>query len=294
MKVENFKSINNYLNNLPGKNKRGKLFIDNLHSPYIKFDEKYILPASYVTNPDENQILSFVKIVGEFLPEAVEGTCILPEPRPRRETNKLFFVRPMLFGHFQFMYIFSVDMQYLGGAKADEIKKPASQNLTPSVLTDRIYFQIKVVHLENVIQEGDHVLDFNARRFQGGEFRIESDREVGKPVRKFSEIFDEIDFSETENTIREELGITKEVWKLGRVYSPIGIDYLSLSMRFLNPSLADTVHLFHDFYPLLAQDNSVITGKTLELYHSYLSKHDVERTQSKSGNMLWKVTFQNQ
>lgn len=292
MNVENFKSINAELNEISGKNKKGQIFIDNLHSPYIKFDQKYVLPSSYVTNPDVDQIKSFVKILMEFVPEALEGTCILPEPRPRRETNKLFFVRPMLFNQFHFMYVFSVDMQYLGGATTEEIKKPATQNLTPSVVTDRIYFQIKVVLLDNLIQDGDHVIDFTAKRFQGGEFRIETERGDGKPVRKFSEIFDEIDFSETEQTIREELGITKDIWKLGRVYSPIGIDYLSLSMRFLNPSLADTVHLFHDFYPLLTQGQSLISEKTLELYHTYLSKHDVERTQSKSGNMLWRLWIQ--
>nr|MCU0825241.1 hypothetical protein [Leptospira sp.] len=40
MNVENFKSINAELNEISGKNKKGQIFIDNLHSPYIKFDQK--------------------------------------------------------------------------------------------------------------------------------------------------------------------------------------------------------------------------------------------------------------
>lgn len=96
-------------------------------------------------------------------------------------------------------------------------------------------------------------------------------------------------FSETESKIREELGISSEVWKLGRIYSPIGIDYLSLSLRFLIPSLPKTIQQFKNFYPILTETEAGIPEDTLKKYHEYLTSFEVERTQSKSGNILWKV-----
>ncbi|TGK50366.1 hypothetical protein EHQ16_06255 [Leptospira kanakyensis] len=289
MKVQDYQSINRILNETSGKNKPGEIFVDNLHSPYIQFSEKFLIPGTSSTQPEFGDIKNFVQTVLKYIPEAIEGTCLLPEPRPKRETGKLFFVRPMIFGSSRFLYVFSVDMLYLGGAGSDEIKKPGSQNMTPSILTDRLYFQVKIIHLHSTKEVGENVIDFQAKRFQGGIFRVESEKDDNKPIRRFSEIFDEIDFSETESTIREELGITPEVWKLGRIYSPIGIDYLSLSLRFLIPSLPKTIGQFRNFYPILTETEAGIPEETLNKYHEYLSSFEVERTQSKSGNILWKV-----
>ncbi|XDD42808.1 hypothetical protein AB3N58_00125 [Leptospira sp. WS60.C2] len=289
MKIQDFRSINRLLGESSGKNKVGEVYVDNLHCPYIQFSERFTINGTSVTQPEFGDIKDFVQIVLKFLPEAVEGTSLLPEPRPKRETGKLFFVRPMMFGSFQFLYVFSVDMLYLGGAKSEEIKRAGSQNMTPTIVTDRLYFQVKVIPVKSIKEDGDHVIDFESKRFLGGEFRIESESDGNKPIRKFSEIFDEVDFSDTESKIREELGITSDIWKLGRIYSPIGIDYLSLSLRFLNPSLPKTISQFKNFYQILENTNQTIPEETLKSFHEYLSSFEVERTVSKSGNILWKV-----
>ncbi|MCT8334155.1 hypothetical protein NUH30_10765 [Leptospira sp. 85282-16] len=289
MKIQDYKSINRILNETSAKNRSGEIYVDNLHTPYIQFSEKFVISGTSVTQPEFGDIKDFVHIILKYIPEAIEGTCLLPEPRPKRETGKLFFVRPMLFGSSRFLYVFSVDMLYLGGAKSEEIKKAGSQNMTPSIITDRLYFQTKIIHLHSTKEDGEDITDFEAKRFQGGVFRVESEKDESKPIRKFSEIFDEIDFSDTESKIREELGITTDVWKLGRIYSPIGIDYLSLSLRFLIPSLPKTIQQFRNFYPILTHSESGIPEETLKKYHEYLTSFEVERTQSKSGNILWKV-----
>lgn len=289
MKIQDYRSINRILGDVSAKNKVGEIFVDNLHSPYIQFSERFTIHGTSITQPEFGDIKNFVHTVTQFLPEAVEGTSLLPEPRPKRETGKLFFVRPMMFGSFQFLYVFSVDMLYLGGAKSEEIKRAGSQNMTPTIVTDRLYFQVKIIPIKTLKEEGENIIDFEAKRFQGGEFRVESERDENKPIRKFSEIFDEIDFSDTESKIREELGITSEIWKLGRIYSPIGIDYLSLSLRFLDPSLPNTIHQFKKFYQILENTNQTIPDETLRSFHEYLSSFQVDRTVSKSGNILWKV-----
>lgn len=289
MLVPNYKRINEKLRNLSGRNQPGAIFVDNLHCPYIQFEKKFVLPSTSLVEDDPQSLESFLDILIEHLPEALEGTSILPEPRPKRETGKLFFVRPILFGPNSFLYIFSTDMIYLGGARTEEIKKQSSQNRTTSVITDRIYFQVKFIQTSFTIQEGDDTVDFEAKRFSGGVFRVESERDEHKPIRKFSEIFDEVDFSDTEAKIREELEITPEIWRLGKIYSPIGIDYLSLAMRFLQPSLPKSFRSFRQFHSILTDTETGVSKDVLKEYHSFLSLFQAERTQSKSGNMLWKV-----
>lgn len=291
MQIKDLKSLNKQLQNLEGKNKKGDVYVDNLHSPYIKFSEEFVLPSSSITKPEFPAVADFVQILIKFIPEAIEGTSLLPEARPKKETGKLFFVRPILFEDKKFMYVFSTDMQYLGGAKPEEIKKAAAQNLSPSVVSDRIYFQAKVFPVESYVEEGDQVSDFKSVRFQGGVFRVESDREAENKPRKFSEIFDELDFSDLESKIREELGINSEIWPMGRVYSPIGIDYLALSMRFLKPSLPKIMREFRKYYRILNPGAEGVAPEITKAYHQYLFKHETSRTISRSGNMLWKIHF---
>ena len=144
MHIKDLQSLNKLLLDIDGKNKSGDIFVDNLHSPYIQFKEQYVLPASSITRPEFSAISDYVQTLIQFIPEAIEGTSLLPEPRPKKDTGKLFFVRPILFENKKFLYVFSTDMQYLGGAKPEEIKKSSAQNLSPSVTTDRIYFQAKI------------------------------------------------------------------------------------------------------------------------------------------------------
>jgi hypothetical protein len=291
MQFKDIKSINKLLLDLEGKNKPGEIYVDNLHSPYIKFNEQFALPQSAITRPEIPAISDYVQILIKMLPEAIEGTSLLPEPRPKKETGKLFFVRPILFEDKKFMYVFSTDMQYLGGARPEEIKKQSAQNLTPSVMTDRIYFQAKVFPVENFTEEADFVTDFKAVRFRGGVFRLDADREAESKPRRFSEIFDELDFSDLESKIREELGINSEIWPMGRVYSPIGIDYLSLSLRFLKPSLPKIIREFRKYYKILNPGEEGVSEEITKAFHQYLFKHETSRTQSRSGNMLWKIHF---
>lgn len=292
MKITDFKAINRMLTGLDAKNQPGEIYVDNLHCPYIKFEDKIKLPQSAITQPEISSIKHYIDILIDLLPEAIGGTCLLPEARPKRESGKLFFVRPINFANKQYLYVFSTDMLYLGGAIPDEVLKQASQNVSPSVLTDRIYFQAKIIPLESLTSEGNDIIDFTAMRFRGGVFRMDSERESqDTPINRFSEIFDEIDFSDLETNIRSELGINNEIWPMGRVYSPVGIDYLALSLRFLKPSLPKIIKEFRKFYTILDPGEGGISPETRSALHQYLFKHETSRTLSRSGNMLWKIHF---
>ncbi len=289
--MRTFDDINQALANLNGKNQPGTIYVDNLHTPYIRFSESFVLPASSTIEPEFSAKVQFVKTLFHFLPEAINGTSLLAEPRPKKDIGKLFFLRPILLQNKQFLYIFSSDFQYLGGSTPPEVREPATQNRTPAIETDRIYFQVKVIPIEPLPEMQGSVSDFQPLRFKGGIFNWKSEREPNRPVRRFSEIFDEMDFSEMESKIREELGMSPSNWAPGNIYQPIGIDYLSLSLRFLMPNLSKTVFELKNFYQILEPGDSGVPQKSIVSFQDYLSRHQTERTVSKSGNILWKINF---
>ncbi|GBF51311.1 hypothetical protein LPTSP4_28430 [Leptospira ryugenii] len=286
-----FLQINKKLSDLDGKNKDGEIYVDNLHSPYIQFTETFTVPSSSLNRPEMSAVHQFIEILSHYIPEAIEGTSLLPEPRPKKETGKLFFARPIMFANKQFIYIFSTDMQYLGGALPNEIKKPAQQNQAPSFETDRIYFNAKIFPVESILINSDYVEDFNSHRFRGGVFRMEADRSADSKPQRFAEIFDELDFSDLEAKIRVELGITSEIWPMGRVFSPVGIDYLALSLRFLKPSLSKIIREFRSYYSILDPGQEGVDEKVVNAFHKYLFAHETTRLSSRSGNVRWKIHF---
>jgi len=257
----------------------------------MEFSESFELPSSSLIEPEFEAKVQFVQILSNFLPRAIAGTALLPEPRPKKESQKLFFVRPILFSNKQMLYVFSTSYQYLGGASSEEILQPGTQDRTPRLKTNRIYYQIQIFPIQTVQEMQGFVTDFSPIRFRGGVFTWMAERDPGKPVKKFSEIFDEMDFSPLEASIREELKLDAKVWSLGKVYSPIGIDYLAFSLRFLDPHLPRLIQAMDQFYPVLEPGEDGVEVEALQSFHQYLARFQAERTLSKSGNMLWKIHF---
>lgn len=289
--MKNYDEVNQSLVSLTGKNQPGKVFVDNLHSPFIQFSDSFLLPASSTIEPEFSAKVQFVQTLMHLLPEAINGTSLLPEPRPKKDVGKLFFVRPFLLQNKQFLYIFSTDFQYLGGSSPTEVREPATQNTTPCIETDRVYFQIKVIPVETMQEMQGVVQDFQPKRFRGGSFSWQTERDPNRAVRKFSEIFDEMDFSEIESKIRDEIGISAFNWTLGKIFQPIGIDYLSLCFRFLNPNLSKIIKDLKGFYEILEPSESGVPPRAISAYQAFLSRHQTERKLSKSGNICWKINF---
>jgi|GEM_PF-1170904 len=289
--MKNVDDVNNFISFLNRNNQKHSLFVDNMHSPYIRLNESYILPGISTLEPEWEAKIEMIKILAHNLPEAISGTSFLPEPRPKKDIFKLFFVRPILFQSRQHLYIFSVTLQYLGGATAEQIQEHSIQGRTPTIETDRIYFETKVIPIESIEFLGQNVIDFKVRPFQESSHFWQAERQPNQSIRRHSEIFDELDFSEKELDLKEKLGITSSVWSLGNIYSPIGIDYFALGHRFLIPSVREVISELRHFDRVLLPSSKGRNPKSLEAYHEFLRRHKMERSLSPSGNILWKIHF---
>lgn len=104
------------------------------------------------------------------------------------------------------------------------------------------------------------------------------------------ELFDDVDYSGLLDPIKEKQGI-KAIWKPGKIYDPISIEYRSLAFNFLESSYKEIYNRFSGF--LSVYDN-ILFGREdkndeHDSYLAYLSSIQTERTLSPSGNLLWKV-----
>jgi len=275
-----------------GTNKPTKIFVDNLHSPYALFDEEYILPGSSIHSPDYDSALLYLQKISEFIPEAVFGCHVLPEPRPKRDVGKLSLVKEIIFDNIKYLYILKFDIAHLGGAKKEDILKNPSQYHNASVRTNRIYFSIRIVPVAEIYCEKGQIIDFNVLNYDPSIFQTSTEKLADSARRIVSEIFDEIDFTFANTKIREQLQITLENWAPGKVYEPAVIEFLTISLRFLilsQKELFRDFETFHEIIGFIFSGEKIPPEKSVENYLHWLRTFQAERTVSLSGNMLWRI-----
>ncbi|MCP5502045.1 MAG: hypothetical protein H7A25_19250 [Leptospiraceae bacterium] len=292
MRKEEVIELNQYLHRIGEeiKNKPSTLFVDNLHSAYLEFEEEYVLPSQSLSGIEYSQAKRYIETISEFIPEAVRFCSVLPEPKPRRDIGKLFLVRDFIFNNNLYLYILKLEATHLGGIFNDKIVVPAYQGSSVSVRTKRIYFSIRVIRIESLVKENEFVLDFNAAFISPQDLSIDKGQSYNISQKVRVELFDDVDYSGLLDPIKEKQGI-KAIWKPGKIYDPISIEYRSLAFNFLESSYKEIYNRFSGF--LSVYDN-ILFGREdkndeHDSYLAYLSSIQTERTLSPSGNLLWKV-----
>ncbi len=285
--------INRMIRDCSGKkNLEHEIFVDNLHSPYAEFNESYILPAVQTQSIDFQAAKKYMDTIIKYIPEAIEGCSILPEARPKRESDKIFLVKKISSGSKIFLYILKLEPVYLGGANLEQIQEKATQEKTVSIKTNRIYFSIRIIPLEEIMENDQTICDFQAKNYAEGIYKIETTSSgVLSGKKTVSELFDEIDFGDLVQSLKDIFHITNESWKLGKVFEPVGVEYLTVSLKFLTLSQKEILEDFQSFQSILdiLYDNGEPSVNSIENYVHWLNLFSMERLQSSSGNMRWKI-----
>ncbi|MEI1277395.1 hypothetical protein V6Z05_03650 [Leptospira venezuelensis] len=310
MKLNEVKELNKLLkNHSNGRNKEYSVYVDNLHTSFIEFEEKFILPSTSVFEIEFSSAEDFLKSMLLFAPEFVADSLVLPEPRPKRDIDRLFLIKPFytdgeMFRENSpevwreklppFAIVTSFHLMHLGGAPKEDIYIPASQGKTMSVYTTRAYFSTRVIPLDSLTVLEDAVIDFTAKKYQESDFMVQISTDTFEGVRHtYSEIFDEVDYSKQVSFIHESLGITSADWTLGKIFAPLAVEYLTLTARFLDPSLdkiAKDFNSFHQVVDLLLRPGSMTLEESARnSFFAWLRSHKSERIISPSGNMAWKI-----
>jgi hypothetical protein len=288
--------INRYLNKINDKNLPSKIFIDNLHYPYFEFIDSYTLPASSsLDGMDFNSSMEYIQEISRFIPELISNSFILPEPKPKKESGKIFLVRQLPgVGNQNFIWVFILEATYLGGAEKTNILQSARQGRTTSIRTNRIYFKSFAIPVESILRERDEIRGFDPYEIRELLTDIALGSHNDSRIKPYSELFDEADYSEQEKAILNIFHINSENWKPGNVYKPLGMDYLSLSFRFLEKSFLDIENIWSRIgnsiwiNPEKGNITSSNNENFLEL-HNYLKEVDFRSDHSPSGNLRWEI-----
>ncbi|MCC5813973.1 MAG: hypothetical protein JJT78_04395 [Leptospira sp.] len=288
--------INRYLSKLSGISLPSKIFIDNLHYPYFEFSEYYSLPtSSSLDGMDFNSSMEYIQEISRFIPELISNSFILPEPKPKKETGKIFLVRQLSkIGNQSFIWVLTLEATYLGGAEKSNILQPARQGRTTSIRTNRIYFKSFAIPVESILRERDEIRGFDPYEIRELLTDIASGNQPDSRIKPYSELFDEADYSEQEKTILNIYSINSDNWKPGNVYKPLGMDYLSLSVRFLEKSFSDIESIWSRIGNSIwiNQEKGSIPSSNNENFielHEYLRQIDFRSDQSPSGNLRWEI-----
>lgn len=292
--------LNQFLGKIKGENKTSRIYIDNLHFPYLEFSDFYTLPtSSSLDGMDFHSAEAYLKEIASFIPELIQGCNILPEARPRRDNSKIFLVKKLpKIDDQDFLWILKLESTYLGGADKSQILSTAKQGRTSSIRTKRIYFHSLAIPIEHTIEEKGEIRGFDPYEIRELLTDIASGNRQDSRIKPYSELFDEVDYSSQEKSILNIYGINSENWKPGNIYRPIGIDYLSLSFRFLETRFVDiesqwkkmghSVWLQKDTRKE-AENLLPSVQNELEILHRYLQGFDFSSDQSPSGNLRWQV-----
>jgi len=290
--TNDLQEMNSYLKTLTGKNVPHSVFVDNLHSPFLLLEEEYTLPPISNMDLTKKDIFPYLQILSKYIPEAMVDCSVLPMQKPKRETGKISLVREISLRGHNYLYIFKIDAAYLGGSPRDKVKVSASQVMHPAIETDRIYFSARIVPIKNVIRADGEIIDFEVQAFDKGLFFSEPEEAVSDRPRNFSELFDEVDYSHIIEPIKISLKIQQPNWVLGKIYEPVYIEYMTLSIRFLSASYNSIHSHFSHFYEILEiiHANGTISDIAKRNFIYWLGRHSFERGTSPSGNMRWKIS----
>lgn len=299
MELNQVEELNRILASVSGSNRPHEIFVDNLHTPFMQFEDSYILPPTSVYGVEFSAAKEFLLQAEQLIPELIKGCQVLPEAKPKKNTNQLFLVKPLPSAKEnedkKFIFVVSFILSYLGGAPSSMVVKQPAQGKTASVRTQKIYYLARILPLKNLETKEEQVVDFVTRQYKETEFMVDVDTvpAFNKVQHTYSELFDDVDYSKQISVIRSILNITKEVWQPGKVFEPIDVEFHSISSRFLDSSQERIFDQFstirHLIDLLLSPESMTIDSVIQEPLHNWLRSFRTERDVTLSGNMLWKI-----
>lgn len=292
MDFEHIIQINEELKNLSVESAvPKKIKVDTFHLPYIEFLDTFELPGISLNGPEYEQALKFTRIIKEKAPGFVSNTNLLPQARPQRDLQQLHFVREIQAGNKKYLYILKIFTLYMGGAESKDITIKAVQGLSASFISNRIYYQARIVPVDNVTRKQGQIIDFESTRIKDTLFEVSSSdmkRDMWSTV-----LFDEVDFSELNQKFVDCFSFDSD-WKLGKIFSPLVVDYLSLCINPVYPILpiieAVAPH-FHEGFSSFIKDREAMSvpEKTEYFWSAYFAKFTRKLSPAKSGNPHWEI-----
>ena len=269
--------------------------VDTMRHPYALLPGPVAWPAVTVTGILPEEQTRVAEVLATALPGFVKGCHLLPEPRPRRDSNQVQLVRPYRFVNTDYLYMIRISAEYMGGAGNPEVLEPARQGRSPSFLTDRIYFHARLFPVRSIARKDFGICDFEAFTIHDAHFLVRAKGgEEGARSIFTTALFDQIDFGPVEDRFMD-LFSFGSAWKGGRVFRPLVIDHLTLALNLLVPDIAlveDLAPRFADAFARLVSSGHLddLSEPERDFWRAYYGAWAFENDFSRGGNPQWRLT----
>jgi hypothetical protein len=290
--MDEIKKSNAILKNIMSRSVALDLRIDTIGLPYALFRDRFAWPSVHSMNPLPEEKLRITEILSERLPEFVSGCSLIPETRPHRDISRVQYVREYRVEDQSFLYILNVSADYLGGARREDILSPGSQGISPSFLTDRIYFSARLVPAREIHYDAGAIVDFEPLKIREARFKVEfteTIRDVWSTI-----LFDEIDYTEINRSLSDRFAFDAE-WRLGKLALPFVIDHMTICLNLIHPGERAVGALLIPFSKIFRSvigsgDLSDLNEEERRTLARFYTEWEYARFLSNSENTHWKIT----
>ncbi len=263
--------------------------MDTFHLPYIQFPDFFTMPQVTLHDLHFSQAREIVNLLAKMAPALVSDCFVLPEARPRRDSDQLQLVRPYRSAAREYLFILKIVLKYMGGARDAEILAPGSQGKTPAFRSNRLYFESLLFPVQKITFKDGALVDFESLQIKDAIFKV-TESSQGKDIWS-AVLFDEVDYSLINRRFSEMLAFDTQ-WKMPRLFWPFVIDYLSLCLNLVHPDrrLVDFIQPYFDraFTALLPGTLPLeLDGTDRRFWRGYYDAWTYEPVASRAGNPHW-------
>jgi len=270
-----------------------QVFIDTFHHPYLKVCQSFQMPSITLSGILDNKAEALTEVLLKYFPQLITGQQILPEPRPGKDSHQLQFIKEVTFENEKYVSLIKVNASYMGGARNEEVLIAGKQGVTPSILTDRVYFNSRLIPVSAIQMNDGFITNFIAKQVKDAIFYVSSRdtmRDVWSTV-----LFDEVDFTQVNKMFTSFLAFVNP-WPTAH-FLPLIVDYLTICFVGITGDSKETLSIlpyFHGAFHMILEkgDCSAISDPDKNFWIQYFHSFQFERVASKSGNPHWQLKYE--
>ncbi len=264
-----------------------RICVDTFRTPYILWDQPIQWPSLSVLHAEAESCEPILRAIMQRSPWLLRGAQLLPEARPRRDEPNLHMVKLFRIEEQQYLLKTKLLMTYMGGAHGEELEDRSVQDRNPAFQSDRIYYQCRLFPVSSVKTEDGAVVDFEPEHYGPASGMQNTVGEAHQTARWNVMLFDEMDFSELEQGIREI--VSSRTWKPGRLFNPFVIDHGTVNWNVFH--LKDISRFLPHFHRLWLhlKDGTDFRHEDHLFWDEYYESWEYNRFLSRGGNPHWEI-----
>ncbi|HBS04584.1 MAG TPA: hypothetical protein DEA96_06450 [Leptospiraceae bacterium] len=287
MELAEVQKLNQLLAESTGTGQECKICVDTFRTPYIQWENPIKWPSLSVLEAEAKSAEIILKEIMQRSPWLLQGSQILPEARPRRDEPNLHLVKPFQVDDQLYLLKTKLLMTYMGGALGNEVEDRSIQDRNPAFESNRVYYQCRLFPVSFLKREQGALIDFEPRHYGPASGMQNTVGEAHQTARWNVMLFDEMDFSDLEQDIRERT--SSQTWKPGRLFNPFVIDHGTVNWNVFHlKEISSCLPHFHRLW-LHLKEGLDLKHEDHLFWDDYYASWKYSRFLSRGGNPHWEI-----